>query len=100
VPSMAVPKQAIDLPIRGYRPDFRSRIGRVNVSTGFVVKADLGSGLTAFIKRRVGPYSLGPREQATVFADRNAARASILQLPKDIRDSAQFSIHSAIDSSD
>jgi hypothetical protein len=72
----------------------------VNVSTGFVVKADLGSGLTAFIKRQTGPFRLGPREQATVFADRHAARASIMQLPEAVRNSAKFSIHSAIDSSD
>jgi hypothetical protein len=72
----------------------------VDVSRGFVVKADLGSGLTAFIKRQAGPYSLGPREQATVFSDRNAARASIVQLPETVRNSAKFSIHSAIDLSD
>jgi hypothetical protein len=67
---------------------------------GFVVKADIGSGLTAFIKRQAGPYRLAPREQATVFADRNEARASIQQLPESVRNSAQFSIHSAIESSD
>ncbi len=63
----------------------------------FVVQANLGGGL-ASIKRQAGPYRLGPREQAAVFADRNAAQASIMQLPENIRDSAQFSVQSASDS--
>jgi hypothetical protein len=64
---------------------------------GFVVKADLSGGLAAWIKRQAGPYRLGPREQATVFADRNAAQASIRQLPEAVRNSAQFSIQNAGD---
>jgi hypothetical protein len=59
---------------------------------GFVVKADLGSGLSAWIKRQAGPYRLGPREQATIFHDRNSAQASIMQLPEAVRLSARFSV--------
>jgi hypothetical protein len=69
----------------------------MSTKIGFVVQANLGSGI-AWIKRQAGPYRLGPREQATVFADRNAAQASIMQLPENIRHSAQFSIQSASDS--
>jgi hypothetical protein len=69
-----------------------------SIQSGFVVKADLGSGLSAWIKRQAGPYRLGPREQATVFADRISAQASIMQLPATVRSSAQFSIQTAEDS--
>jgi hypothetical protein len=64
---------------------------------GYVVKADLNGGLTAWIKRQAGPYRLGPREQATVFADRKAAQGSMIQLPEAVRNSAKFSIQSAED---
>jgi hypothetical protein len=66
--------------------------------SGFIVKADLGGGLFAWIKRRSGPYRIGPREHATVFADRIAAQESITQLPEEVRGSAKFSIQNANDS--
>jgi hypothetical protein len=59
---------------------------------GFVVKANLDGGLSAWIKRQAGPYRIGPREQASVFVDRGTAQASISQLPETIQRSATFSI--------